>query len=518
MTADSQSLISLVDEAARRGISLWPDGDGKLGFRAPKGALTEELRANLATHRDALVNMMSGPKFCAHGPRERTPFLKYYGTRFWKAIRNGSVGVSFTNGPHWVVQVDGPFSIEAFAASVAFVAGRHDILNVTIREFDESPVFCRKHAPAPHIVELPDGSTADDLRRVLTDIVWRPFEPEVDLLLRPFVVRVSESRHVIGFVLNHLVGDAFSVGMIREELMHAYELAASGNRLEVARPEVQYADYIVAVNDWLASPAQDYRLTHWGRRLEGIEPCKPPVDHAVEPGHVSEISVHNFTFGPEQARLVQRVAGELSTTVYFVLIAAYARALCAVTRQPEASIVSLHHGRDYPLMTRTVGSMQNQLLLRIPVAESESFAALVRTCERVQNEALQFQLPFGWICQYTPGAPPQTAYPELNCSFPANPAGRGSPSAAANRAREGLRNKMTLIRVPDPTGSATRAGDFPGVKLALRADDSEIRGCLVYLESEYEPSTMARFAEMITESVEPVEEASSLMVPISARV
>jgi hypothetical protein len=66
---------------------------------------------------------------------------------------------------------------------------------------------------------------------------------------------------------------------------------------------------------------------------------------------------------------------------------------------------------------------------------------------------------------------------------------------------------MTLIRVPDPTGSATRAGDFPGVKLALRADDSEIRGCLVYLESEYDPSTMARFAAIIAESVEPVEPA-----------
>ena len=89
MTNDSPSLISLVDEATRRGVTLWAAADGKLRFRAPSGALTNELRANLTAHREALVDMISGPRFQALGPLKRVPFIQYYGTGFWQAIRSG---------------------------------------------------------------------------------------------------------------------------------------------------------------------------------------------------------------------------------------------------------------------------------------------------------------------------------------------------------------------------------------------------------------------------------------------
>lgn len=504
MTNDPQSLVALVDEATRRGITLWAAADGKLGFRAPNGALTNELRANLAAHRDALVDMISGPKVRAHGPIKQVPFLEYYATGFWKAIRSGKIGVSYTNGPNWIAQVDGPFSAAAFAASVDFVASRHDILNMTIREFDDMPHFCWERAPSPQLVELPAESAAPDspdLLRVLTDIVWRPFEPEVDILFRPFVVAVSESRHVIGFVLNHLIGDGFSVGMIREELLYGYELALTGNLHEPFRPDVQYTDYILAMNAWLASPARDYRLAYWRRQLDGIAPCKPPVDHVLEADEQSEIGVYDFTYRPGQTEVVHRLARELSTTAYFVLVAAYARALSVITGQPDVAIVSLYHGRDNPAITTTIGSMQNQLLLRIPAAQNQPFKSLVRECQRIQNEALEFQFPLGPICQLTPGAPPQTAYPELNCSFASTPAVRATPPAAMH---SDLRSRTKPYPVPNPNGNATRAREFPGIKLALRADDSAIRGCLVYLASEYDAPTIAHLAELIA-SVEPAE-------------
>jgi hypothetical protein len=67
-----------------------------------------------------------------------------------------------------------------------------------------------------------------------------------------------------------------------------------------------------------------------------------------------------------------------------------------------------------------------------------------------------------------------------------------------------LRSRTKPYPVPNPNGNATRAREFPGIKLALRADDSEIRGCLVYLASEYDAPTIAHLAALIA-SVEPAE-------------
>jgi len=47
----------LLNELNERGIKLWVDG-GNLGIRAPKGALTEELRQSLATYKEDLLTVL----------------------------------------------------------------------------------------------------------------------------------------------------------------------------------------------------------------------------------------------------------------------------------------------------------------------------------------------------------------------------------------------------------------------------------------------------------------------------
>jgi chitin synthase len=508
--ADAQSLISLVDEVARRGITLSARPDGKLAFRAPSGALTGEMRAHLSAHREALVDMISAPRFRAHGPRAQIPFLESYANGFWQKIRSGEVGVAFTNGTRWIVQVDGPFSPAAFAASVEIVASWHDILGVTIREPDGAPCFCRERTPRVEFVDLATEAAAPGAERVLravTDIALRPFVPEVDLLFRPFVVRVSESRHVIGFVLNHLVGDGASVGLLGRQLVAAYETAARGRTPEIARPEIQYSDYILTMNAWLAGPARNYRLAYWRRKLDGIAPCKLPVDRAVDPARPDETRSYSFCFDADQTALVHQLARDLSTTAYFVLVAAYARALAAATRQRSVALATMYHGRDDPALARTVGSMQNQLLLRIPAGQGGPFASLVHTARGVQTEAIEFQLPFGLVCYDTPGVAPHTSYPELNFSLARGGDDKAAPGAEVSVAPHELRRRMTPFEIVSPT-SATCARDFPGIKLILQASDTAVLGWIDYLPSEYDESTIARFAQMIVAAVESAEPAA----------
>lgn len=54
------SAVALLDNLTMAGAVLWVEGD-KLRFRAPAGAITDELRADMVTHKAELIEALRPP-------------------------------------------------------------------------------------------------------------------------------------------------------------------------------------------------------------------------------------------------------------------------------------------------------------------------------------------------------------------------------------------------------------------------------------------------------------------------
>ena len=378
-------------------------------------------------------------------------------------------------------------------------AARHDALRARILEIEGAPYFRFDQPPVLEFVELSStgDSSVDSIESAVSEIVWRPFRVGSDPLFRPFVFRIASERHVIGFVLNHLVGDATSVGLVAVELMHAYQSLLERTPRCTPDPDLAYRDYVLGMNAWLASRALEYRLDFWRRQTEGVVECRIPVDREIAAGTPVDIAQYEFSFGELLAKRVAYLARELRTTPFIVLMAAQSRALSASAGCDDVAFVSMHHGRDYTKSPRFVGSTQNQILHRIDAGATLAFDELVRSCHSSYAESLEHQLPFHYVHTLIDSRGSQNWFPEFNVSIyggRSNASAR-DPNVSSSKPKDMPRfTPYQFVRMQDET---SRMGHFPGHKLSISASTLEIRARIKYVSAEYQEATMARFADSI---------------------
>ena len=79
------NLPDLISELTARGIELIPEGEDRLRYRAPKGALTSELKAEIATHKREVLSALrdsssahSRAAIAEHSPTEDGDLLERF--------------------------------------------------------------------------------------------------------------------------------------------------------------------------------------------------------------------------------------------------------------------------------------------------------------------------------------------------------------------------------------------------------------------------------------------------------
>jgi hypothetical protein len=478
----------LIDEAVARRILLWGEG-GQLRFRAPAGALTDQFRAELRQQKATLMNLLSEPSFTSRGPQSVVPFLAFY-QALWDKIRSGRLSTSFTN-MQWAVEVTGPFDSVRAAESAQNLLGRHPILTARVSEIGGAACF---QLGGPVTTELADFSALPGqtgpiaARQALEEILWRPFRAEIDPLFRPFSIRVTPERHYAGFVLNHLVGDLSSMTTLVVDFIRQW---TSSNVQPTAPSPLHYSDYILTMNEWLASPALAARLVYWETLLADASHCRLPPRRVVDDDERAEVKDFDFCLGVERTRRVHAMANRLGTTAYFVLLAAHASALRLCSDRRDLILLAMHHGRDRMDLWNTIGSFQNQIPLRITWRGDESFDALVNRCKQTHLAALTHIVPYHYVRGILPSLGIRECFPEFNCFVFGGAQQNRSPAPEPAAARmNGLGIAPVTARAQI---SLSRVGDFQDHKLTLRTHANDIAGRVTYLPAEHDESSIAHF-------------------------
>ncbi|MFC4149560.1 amino acid adenylation domain-containing protein [Micromonospora mangrovi] len=302
----------------------------------------------------------------------------------------------------WAVWLDGPLDVTALQGAWDAALARHESLRTTFRHEAGVPVQIIDDEPDPRPLRIasvehrPDGERTPAARALIRDMAGITFDLATGPLAVATLVRMSADAHVLAVVAHHIVADGWSFRVLFDELSTDYEAIVRAGAPTVAEPAIQYADYAI----WQLGHAEDGGFAPAGRFWQDELADAPsslslPNDEPYPARQTFAGRSLHTTLDNGLADTLRQLAARQGTTVFAVLLAAYAVVLSRLTDADDLVIAVPMAARTRPETETMVGLLMNTVPVRVRIDRDATLGDLVRSVHRATARALAHQeLPF----------------------------------------------------------------------------------------------------------------------------
>ena len=299
------------------------------------------------------------------------------------------------------LKIKGFLNIEALQQAFTTIVDRHESLRTRFIVVDEVPVQIitqEWHFEIP-LINLSDLSNSEQsiaLQSVLQQEFQRPFDPTTDLMLRTTLIRLTEDEHILLVVMHHIASDAWSRGLLNQELSTLYNCFT--NKICHPLPElpIQYADFAQWQRNWLKGDVLESQLSYWQQQLGGSPPIlQLPTDHprpAIQSYNGASLPIELSQDLTNELKVLSQQEG---VTLFMTLIAAFQILLYRYSGQEDIIVGTPIANRNRQEIEQLIGFFANTLALRIDLANNPSFRNLLTRVRKICLDAYSHQdLPF----------------------------------------------------------------------------------------------------------------------------
>ncbi|CAH1057343.1 non-ribosomal peptide synthetase [Paenibacillus pseudetheri] len=282
---------------------------------------------------------------------------------------------------------------DAFTALI----GRHESLRTTFHMTKEE-FRQRVHPPYAFKLEALDraaftgdealrGAPPDDAEVTrLMGVFQRPFHLDKLPLLRAGLLRLNEEDHLLLLDIHHIITDGVSSVLLVNELSQLY----AGQALPELR--VQYSDYAVWQEAGFANTAYAEHERYWMKIFEGkLSVLELPTDRPRPSLPSYKGRRHSFLLDAVTTAEARKLAREAKTTLYTVLLGAFAAMLAKYSGQAEVIVGTPAAGREHADTHGMIGMFVNTLALRTRPERDKTVRAYMAELHNHVVEALSRQ-------------------------------------------------------------------------------------------------------------------------------
>ncbi|MDG6106862.1 amino acid adenylation domain-containing protein [Dactylosporangium aurantiacum] len=312
--------------------------------------------------------------------------------------------------PSYVVPVvsrlRGPLDAGALGTALTALPRRHDALRTAFTAdggeprrvvADHADVTVHRH----DLRHLPAADRDAALARLVGDVTGAGFDLAEAPLMRAALIAVAADEHVLALAFHHAVVDAWSLNVLHDDLVTAYEAAAAGRPQPPAPARRTAADYARWQRGLAGGDRLEAELAYWRDRLREL-PAAPelPADRPRPATPDPAGSVHRFTVPAPVATALRDLAAAEGGTPFMVLLAAYVTLLHRWTGSDDVVLAMPVADRARPELEHVVGMLLNTVLLRVRVRGTATFRQLVHDVRTAVVEAYEHrQLPFARLVE-----------------------------------------------------------------------------------------------------------------------
>lgn len=307
----------------------------------------------------------------------------------------------------WALWLDGALEVSALQQAWDAALVRHEALRTTFRNESGVPVQVIEDEPAARpllvtsVEQLAAGEREPAALALIRHLARIPFDLATGPLARAALVRLSPEAHVLAVVTHHIVADGWSFRILIDELSADYEAIGRGGDPDALEPPIQYADFAI----WQIEHAEDGGYApaerFWRAELADAPSALPLATDEPYPARQTFAGeCINTTLDGSLADALRELAARRGTTLFAVLLAAYAVVLARLTGSDDLLIAVPMAARTRPETESVVGLLMNTVPIRIRIDRDGTLGDLVRAVHTATARALAHQeLPFARVVE-----------------------------------------------------------------------------------------------------------------------
>jgi amino acid adenylation domain-containing protein len=354
--------------------------------------------AGLAVQINALLQTRHSSTVPALTPVERPPHipLSFAQQRLWFQHQLDPDRAAYHLSA--AVRLRGELNVAALQQSFEAVIQRHEVLRTRFRVREGNPIqeiVAAVQLPfaLTDLQSLPEGDREAEVQCLSTAIAQTPFNLEQPPLLRLHLLQLSQTEHVLLLTLHHIIADAWSMGVLIQEIKTHYQPASPPSSLPPL--PLQYADFALWQRQWLQGEVLHRQLDYWKQRLQGSSPMLQLPMQSSSPIAAFQDGTCRFQLSPSLTAALRSLSRQQGVTLFMTLLAAFQTLLYRYTQQDDLVVGTDVANRTRQATEGLIGFFVNLLVLRTDLSGNPSFSELLQRVREVTLAAYAHQdVPF----------------------------------------------------------------------------------------------------------------------------
>lgn len=305
----------------------------------------------------------------------------------WLVAQTGSANAAYTVPS--IYDVRGELDAGALRCAFESLLARHESLRTAYGDEDGIPAQrVVEDSPLDWCTET--VADVDEADRRIDDFVALDFDLAAGRLLRVLLIERSSNHHVLVVSAHHIAVDGWSLTVLIDQVVTAYQEYAAGGQPSEDVPAIQQKDYAVWQQRLLAEGAFDESRQYWLEKLEGgLEPLDLPTDRPRPAERTFKGEVVRRAIAPECLAGLKALCREEQATLFAGLSSVLRVQLHRYTGQRDFALGTSTLARPVPELYEQIGYYLNSIALRDAVEPGMSFRSLLRASQTTLREGLR---------------------------------------------------------------------------------------------------------------------------------
>ncbi|MEO8240558.1 MAG: amino acid adenylation domain-containing protein, partial [Flavobacterium sp.] len=286
--------------------------------------------------------------------------------------------------------------------ALLYVIDRHEILRTVLRLNSENELN-QYILPLDKInfkVDYKDFSAVDNVLTEIDKHIETVTNAEFDLengpLIRVALLKYQSNSYYFYCNMHHIICDAWSIPILKNEILQAYNALKAGNIPLLPELKIQYKDFAAWSLQNLKEASFTKQKAYWLEKFSGQIPVLDfPVKGIRPPVKTYEGETLKTYFNKETSGLIQSYQKSKGASLHMIMTATLHVILAKYTGNEDIIIGSPFAAREHIDLNNQIGFYTNTLAIRNKLEKSDSFDTFFNQVKQTLLEGLtNQQYPF----------------------------------------------------------------------------------------------------------------------------